>query len=215
MTERRLIDEKAQSFFEDLWNRGDPWDFESCEFEQAKYERQLEILQDRRYSNAFEIGCGAGTFTRRLSRIADRVLAIDISPCAIAKAREAGIDAGNVDFQVVNIMDYKLREQEPMDLVIMSETIYYLGWLYSFFDVAWLASELFTLTNHGGRLLMANTCGGVEDYLLRPWIVRTYRDLFLNVGYQIETEETFRGTKNGAELDVLISLFVKAGENES
>ena len=56
---------------------------------------------------------------------------------------------------------------------------------------------------------MANTCGGVEDYLLRPWIIRTYRDLFLNVGYQREVEEIFHGKKNGVDIDVLISLFDK------
>ena len=57
---------------------------------------------------------------------------------------------------------------------------------------------------------MANTCGGVEDYLLRPWIIRTYHDLFLNVGYQLDAEETFRGTKDGADIEVIISLFGKA-----
>jgi hypothetical protein len=56
---------------------------------------------------------------------------------------------------------------------------------------------------------MANTCGGVEDYLLRPWIIRTYRDLFLNVGYRLESEEIFHGTKSGVDIEVLISLYQK------
>ena len=59
---------------------------------------------------------------------------------------------------------------------------------------------------------MANTYGGVEDYLLRPWLIRTYRDLFLNVGYRIEAEEVFCGNKDGVELEVLISLFAKMPE---
>jgi hypothetical protein len=91
----------------------------------------------------------------------------------------------------------------------MSETICYLGWLYSFFDVAWLAMQLFTATRDDGQLLMANTCGGVEDYLLRPWIIRTYHELFVNVGYRLTSEETFLGTKEGADIEVLISLFSK------
>jgi SAM-dependent methyltransferase len=210
-----IISQKAQAFFEDLWKRCDTWELESSEFEQTKYERQIAILQGRRYARVLEIGCGAGSFTRRLSPIADRVVALDISATAIAKAHDANMEGDNVDFRVANIMDYNLHTAEPWELVVMSETIYYLGWLYPFFDIGWLAAELFRATREGGRLLMANTCAGVEDHLLSPWIIRTYRDLFLNVGYRLEAEEIFRGTKSGAHLEVLISLFVRSGERST
>lgn len=49
MIERKFIDEKAQDFFEDLWKQSDYWKFETSDFEQAKYARQLEILDERRY----------------------------------------------------------------------------------------------------------------------------------------------------------------------
>jgi len=65
------------------------------------------------------------------------------------------------------------------------------------------------------RTLMANTCAGVEDYLLRPWIIRTYRDLFPNVGYHREVEEIFHSTKNGVDIEVLISLFAKVSSTDS
>jgi hypothetical protein len=70
-------------------------------------------------------------------------------------------------------------------------------------------THLIPSTRAGGQLLMANTCAGVEDYLLRPWLIRTYRDLFINVGYRLATEETFAGAKDGADIEVLISLFGK------
>jgi SAM-dependent methyltransferase len=212
MTESEFISEKARAFFDNLWKRGDPWDLESSEFEQDKYARQLEMIDGRRYAHVLEIGCGAGAFTLLLAGIADRVIALDVAPSAIARAREAGADPKVVDFRVANIMDYDLRAEGPWDLVVMSETIYYLGWLYPFFNVAWLASELFTTTNDAGRLLMANTYGGTEDYLLRPWLIHTYRDLFLNVGYRLEAEEIFRGTKDGADLEALNTLLVKHRE---
>ena len=60
---------------------------------------------------------------------------------------------------------------------------------------------------------MTTTYAGVEDYFLRSWIIRPYHDLFVNVGYRLESEEIFRGTK-GVELEVLISLFAKAPEKE-
>ncbi len=36
MNEREILSQKAQAFFEDLWNRGDPWDLEGSEFERSK-----------------------------------------------------------------------------------------------------------------------------------------------------------------------------------
>lgn len=214
MTERKLINERAHAFFEDLWKRGDPWEFETSEFERDKYARQLALLKERRYARALEIGCGNGCFTRLLAGIADRAVGLDISPTAIAQAREAAAGLDAIDFRVANVMDYDTHAEGPWDLVVMSETICYLGWLYPLFDVAWLASELFSATRGGGRLLMANTCGGVQDYLLRPWIIRTYRDLFLNVGFQLEAEEIFHGTKHGADIEVLISRFGKLTEEK-
>jgi hypothetical protein len=107
-------------------------------------------------------------------------------------------------------MDYEWRNDGPWDLVVCSDTICYLGWLYTFFDVAWFAAEIFAATRSGGRLLLANTMDEVEDKLLLPYLIHTYRDLFLNVGYKLETEEIFRGTKNGVDFEILISLFVKA-----
>lgn len=212
MAERRLIDEKARTFFEELWKQGDPWELESSEFEQAKYARQLRIVNDRRYTRVLEIGCGAGHFTRLLASTADRVVGLDVAPTAIGRAQAIMSKPGVVDFRVANIMDYEPRADGPWDLIVMSETIYYLGWLYPFFDVAWLAAELFAATHTGGRLLMSNTQDGVEDHLMHPSLIRTYRDLFLNVGYSLEAEEVFRGRKNGVDLEVLVSLFVKNSE---
>jgi hypothetical protein len=107
-------------------------------------------------------------------------------------------------------MEYKPQVDGPWDLVVFSETLCYLGWLYPFFDVAWLAVQLFDATRHGGRLLLANSMGeGEDDWLLRPWIIRTYRDLFVNVGYAIESEEVYKAAKKGADFEVLMTLYRK------
>lgn len=213
--ERERVGRVAQTFFEQLWRRGDPWDFEHSEFERAKYARQLALVEDRRYGRVLEIGCGAGCFSARLARLADHVVALDVAPSAIARARASARGTGVVDFRVANVMDYDVRAEGPWDLVVLSETIYYLGWLYPFFDVAWLAAEIFAATASGGRLLMANTCGREKDYLMRPWLLRTYRDLFVNVGYRVEVEATFRGVKHGVELTALLSRLGKDREGDA
>ena len=208
MSGRELTDEKARTFFEDLWREGDPWELETSEFEQSRYARQLDMLDGRRYRSVLEIGCGAGAFTLMLAPFADRIVALDIAEGAIARARER-VGADHVDFRVANVMDFDPLPEGPWDLVVMSETIYYLGWLYSFFDVAWLASQLFSASEEGGHLLLTNAEGDVEDYLILPWIIRTYRDLFLNVGYELESEDVFRATKHSVAFEVLMSLFAR------
>jgi len=207
MTERERISLKAQSFFDELWKRGDPWELETSDFERKKYARLIAMLNQSKYARILEIGCGAGAFTRLLAPMAQRLIALDVSSSAIAAARAAQGSFKEVEFRVANVMDYDPKAEGPWDLIVMSETVYYLGWLYSFFDVAWLASELFAATRVGGELLLANTQGDALEPLLHPSIIRTYHNLFSNVGYNIRAEEVFRGTKNGASIEVLITLF--------
>jgi SAM-dependent methyltransferase len=209
MTERSLIDHKAKEFFENQWQRGDPWSIESSEYERARCAYLLRMLEGRRYARALELGCGAGYFTRLLAGLAEQIVALDISPTAIARAHALGADLSIVEFRVANVMDYSWRAEGPWDLVVLSDTLCMLGWLYPFFDIAWLAAELFAATGSRGRLLLANSMCEVNEPLLLPWLIRTYRDLFRNVGYQLEAEEIFRGTKNGVDFEVLISLFAK------
>ena len=207
MTERERISLKAQSFFDDLWAQGDPWELETSDFERARYARLLALLKPSGYARVLEIGCGTGTFSRLLAPLARRLVALDVSVKAISAAQAAQGTLDQIEFRVANVMDYDPRKEGPWDLIVMSETIYFLGWLYSFFDVCWLTSELWAATRPGGQLLLANTQRDIADPLLLPCVIRTYRDMFLNVGYRLDTEELFSGRKNDVDLEVLISLF--------
>jgi SAM-dependent methyltransferase len=206
--DRERAGEKAREFFDNLWSKGDPWNIETSEVTQRTHARLISLLEGRRYPRALEIGCGAGVFTRRLAGIADFVLALDVAPAAIEQARAGEIGPATVEFRVANIMQHDVRAEGPWDLVVMTEMIYLVGWLYSFFDVAWLASELFGATADDGYLVLANT--RMDQPLLLPWIIQTYHDLFRNVGYAAVTEELLRGTKDGVDLEILISVFQKA-----
>ena len=212
MSDRESTNRKMQSFFEGLWHGGDPWDLQTSEFEQQRCARLLEILSARRYEKALEVGCAAGVFTRLLTRIADRVVALDVSQNAIDRAKETWKGPELPEFRAANIIEYDARGEGPWDLVVMSDMVYFLGWLYPFFDIGWLAMELFAATRSGGQLLLANCYGGANDYLMRPALIHTYRDLFSNVGYRIKNEQTFAGVKNSVKIDVLITLFEKASE---
>lgn len=214
MIDRNRADAEAREFFDRLWSRGDPWDLETHPFERAKYDAQIALLDaDRgpgmRYGRTLEIGCAAGAFTRRLAQRCESVVGVDVAQPAIALARQRTA-AANVQYLRQNVMDWQDGLAGDWDLVVCAETMCYLGWLYSFFDVAWFAHCLFEGTRPGGRLLLANTCGGVEDYLLRPWIIRTYHDLFRNAGFAVLQDTVFRGSKNGADIEALLTLLERS-----
>ena len=200
----------TREFFEGLWTEGDHWDLATSELDQRRYARQLELVGDRRYRRALELGCGAGSFTHHLAPLCDRLVAIDVAPSAISRARESLGHLTHVELNVGDIMDLDAQAAGPWDLVVLAETAYYLGWLYPLFDVGWLAHALHEATAPGGRLLLVNTYGP-DNGLMSRWLVDTYRDLFANAGYRVETEETMSGGKNGVAFEILLSLM--AGES--
>jgi SAM-dependent methyltransferase len=214
MSEREVVDQKIRNFMEGLWERGDPWDLENSVYERDRCVQLVKMIEGRRYPRVLEIGCGAGYLTRMLAAHADHIVALDISQTAIDRARSLSASQTHVDFRTGNVMEYKPQVDGPWDLVVFTETICYLGWLYPMFDVAWLAVQLFEATRGGGRLMLANSMDESEDWLLRPWIIRTYRDLFVNVGYTIESEKIHTATKRGVEFEVLMTLYSKPEEGK-
>jgi SAM-dependent methyltransferase len=214
MTDIKQAGETATRFFQDIWKQGDYWALETSPWEQAKYQRQIGLLNGRRFERILEIGCGAGVFTRQLATIGQRVLAIDVAPAAVERAIAGGDAAGRIEYRVANIMQYDPASDGPFDLIVLSETIYYLGWLYSFFDVAWRAAVLFDATADDGVLLMCNTRGGLRSYLHRPWLLKTYQDLLRNIGYVVETEDTFAGEKDDVRLEADITILRKPAGSE-
>ena len=212
MTERHLIEEKLRQHYDAVWSGGDAWEFETSAYEQARFQFQTSLLSSRRYKRTLEIGCGSGCFTRSLATLSDQVTAMDISSTAIERAQanvqNCGID--NITFQASNAMEFDWGAEAKWDLVVLSETIYCLGWLYSFFDIASFAYNMLAAMNPGGRVLLANTYGGENEWLMRPWLIDTYRDLFRNVGFRLEVEEVFRGVKHDHEFQVLMSVFCAA-----
>jgi SAM-dependent methyltransferase len=206
--ERGAAGREARRFFDELWRESDPWALDDSGLDQRRYARQAELLGDRRYSRALEIGCAGGSFTRTLAPLCDELVAIDIAEAAIERARAAIDDKPGVELRVANVMDLDLEREGTWDLIVITETAYYLGWKYPMYELAWLAHSLCEATRPGGRLLLANTISSDEG-IMSPWLIRSYHDLFANVGYAVEQEEKMRGVKETVEFEILISLFAK------
>jgi SAM-dependent methyltransferase len=198
----------SRKFFDGLWAESDPWALDDSELDRHRYARQLELLGDRRYGRALEIGCAAGSFTRRLAPLCDELVALDIAEPAIERARAATDGDAGVEYRLANVMELDLESEGTWDLVVLTETAYYIGWKYPMFDLAWLAHSLHTASRPGARLLLVNTIS-TEEGIMSPWLIRSYRDLFRNVGYAVSSEETMRGVKETVEFEILITLFAK------
>jgi SAM-dependent methyltransferase len=76
-------------YFDDIFGSDDdPWNLASSDYEAAKFAHTHDVLADRRYARALEIGCAHGVLTGHLAPMCDSLLAVDISTKALAKARE-------------------------------------------------------------------------------------------------------------------------------
>jgi SAM-dependent methyltransferase len=123
-----MTDAQPQSaaYFESLYRGSkDPWDFASSPYELGRYHAILTALHGRTYRRAFEPGCSIGVLTKALAAQCTRVIACDISPSAVALARERCSDLPNVD-----IDERDVCEGPPagtFDLIVLSEIGYYLS----------------------------------------------------------------------------------------
>jgi trans-aconitate methyltransferase len=101
----------------------DPWGFETRWYEARKYALTVASLPEPRYSSAFEPGCSVGVLTSLLAARCDCLLATDIVPAALTRARKRLAALENVSFD-----EAAIPESWPngiFDLVVLSEIAYY------------------------------------------------------------------------------------------
>jgi len=76
-------------------------------------------------TDALEIGCGTGAFSRLLASRSDRVLALDLSPQMIRVAKDHLKQYSNIDFQVADAMTWEFPI-EQFDCVASIATLHHL-----------------------------------------------------------------------------------------
>jgi len=114
----------TRDYFEGLYERDeDPWGFASSDYEAEKYDATLEALGDRRFPDALELGCSIGVFTARLAARCDRLLAVDVSHRAVARARQRLAGLAGVAVKRATLPDE--LPSGSFDLVVCSEILYY------------------------------------------------------------------------------------------
>lgn len=161
------------SYFDSVYaNSPDPWNFETSDYEAAKYRHTLESLPRPRYGAALEIGCSIGVLTRQLAERCDHLLSVDVSDRALAAARERCNDLPQAEFQRLEIPAQMPDGQ--FDLVVISEVAYY--WQRGDLDRA--ATLLAARQPAGAHLILVHFTPLVPDYPLtgdqvhEAWLAR-------------------------------------------
>ncbi len=102
----------------------DPWNYVS-EGQQGRYRQALAIvdavLAKSRDARVLEIGCGEGAFSELLATRPVRLLCVDVSPTALARARERLAGRANVEFRQFDILADGIAPE--FDLVVMDHVI--------------------------------------------------------------------------------------------
>lgn len=114
----------TQGYWEEVFAGEDPWDYGNSAYESWKFDQTLSLLPTGRTKTALELGCAEGHLTARLAAHVGQLVAVDISPTAIARARARCRELGNVRFQVLNLAHDPLPQRA--DLILCSEVLFYL-----------------------------------------------------------------------------------------
>lgn len=173
-------------YFEAMF-RGDrdPWGLESRAYEAAKHARSVESLDGRQYRQALEVGCAGGMLTQRLAPLCDLLLAIDVSPTALDRARRRCQGAPRVTFECLNFPE-QTPETKEFDLLILSEVAYY----WSDEDLGraadWMARELVP----GANILLVHWTGETDYPQTGDGAVTGLRSRLGDVVAEIRAERT-------------------------
>jgi SAM-dependent methyltransferase len=123
-------------------------------YQQRKYTSLLSMLPRRPYRNVLDVGCGLGTFTRRLAPFAEHVLGTDISAEAVVQARRLSAENPNISYSQRDVLDSS-QQEATFDLIVLADTLYYIDPLTDD-RLKSIASNLSTALAPGGLLLLVN-----------------------------------------------------------
>ena len=114
----------SREFFDEKYRADpDPWNFSSSAYELNRYDEIMRVLGDRNFNRGFEPGCSIGVLTERLAARCEHLLAMEISPRAVAVARRRCERYPNVRV-VEGALPYDLP-RDTFDRVVFSEMGYY------------------------------------------------------------------------------------------
>jgi cyclopropane fatty-acyl-phospholipid synthase-like methyltransferase len=150
-----------RTYFDQMYDGDpDPWGFETSAYEQRKYALTMASLPRPHYGSVFEPGCSIGVLTEMLATRCDRLLATDLVPAALTRARDRC-----AALRHVTVERRAIPEEWPegrFDLVVLSEIAYY----FDPSDLARVMALVMNSTKQDAQVLGVHW-RGETDYPLR------------------------------------------------
>lgn len=115
-----------QAAMDRLYLLGDPWGLDTTR-ERLRFRETARIIQVKigeHLESLLEIGCGEGLQTAYFAPLAKRIVGLDPSAHAVKRARAKGIK--NAEFEVGDLLSYKVAGLARYDLVTACEVLYYM-----------------------------------------------------------------------------------------
>jgi SAM-dependent methyltransferase len=145
-------------YFEDVFaGDPDPWGLESRPYEAEKHARTVESLGDRRFRRGLEVGCAGGSLTARLADRCEALVALDISPTALDRARRRLEHRPDIVFRQA-AFPHGMDLAGPFDLIVLSEVAYY----WSDQDLAAAAGFIRAHLVPGGLVILVHWTGETD-----------------------------------------------------
>ncbi|HEX6850980.1 MAG TPA: class I SAM-dependent methyltransferase [Candidatus Polarisedimenticolaceae bacterium] len=125
----------------------------------AHYHPWIERTLPPRVDALLDAGCGAGEFARSIARRCARVVAIDLSPRMIARARASGAPA-HVTFELGDVIEAELPAS-GFDAIVSIAALHHM-------DLAAALDRLADLLRPGGRLVVVDlhAPAGIGDHVV-------------------------------------------------
>ena len=166
---------------------------------QRRAQRIIEGAHVQQCCRVLEIGCGTGLFTAMFAATGAQILAVDISPELLTKARLRNLPAAQVTFLEKRFEDCEI--DGPFDAVIGSSVLHHL-------DIDQAIERIKELLKPGGRI------GFAEPNMLNPQVFLERKFHYLPMfAYTSPDETAFVRWKLAAKLrragfrDILIEPF--------
>jgi 2-polyprenyl-3-methyl-5-hydroxy-6-metoxy-1,4-benzoquinol methylase len=160
------------------WLDKDPFGAKNSKYETSKQDRLLELISRRKSQRGLDVGCGNGYLTRRIAEHCQHLEGIDFASRAIHLAQENCKEQSDISLNVADIRSYE--SDEPFDLLICSEVLYYLQGQ----ELEDVVDKLYRLSHQGAWLAVVGRADAkvVPDSLKKRF----------NIVDQVEDREWYR-----------------------
>jgi 2-polyprenyl-3-methyl-5-hydroxy-6-metoxy-1,4-benzoquinol methylase len=142
---------------------------------QRRAQKIIDGARVQRTDRVLEIGCGTGLFTEMFAATGARIVAVDISPELLAKARLKNLPVEQVTFLEKRFEDCEV--EGPFDVIIGSSILHHL-------DIDQSIEQIKALLKPGGRISFA------EPNMLNPQVYLERRFQYLPIFSYTSPDET-------------------------